>query len=110
MPRASRIASQISQPSAGGSVQLGPDDTLLYTPKADFFGDDTFTYTIDDGNGGQATAQVTVNVESVNDAPTALDDSFSVSEDSLANQLDVLANDSIDPDSGETLHDQSLIG
>ena|GEM_PF-7015138 len=97
------IVTQVSQASAGGSVQLGPDGTLLYTPRADFFGDDTFTYTIDDGNGGQASAQVLVNVANVNDAPTALDDSFSVSEDSLANQLNVLANDSIAPDSGETL-------
>ncbi|MCP3693193.1 MAG: hypothetical protein GY917_13425, partial [Planctomycetaceae bacterium] len=77
------IVTQVSQASAGGSVQLGPDGTLLYTPRADFFGDDTFTYTIDDGNGGQASAQVLVNVANVNDAPTALDDSFSVSEDSL---------------------------
>ncbi|MCP4813085.1 MAG: hypothetical protein GY888_11280, partial [Planctomycetaceae bacterium] len=32
------IVTQVSQASAGGSVQLGPDGTLLYTPRADFFG------------------------------------------------------------------------
>ena len=42
-----------------------------YTPNANFFGTDSFTYTISDGNGGTDTATVTVTVTEVNDAPTA---------------------------------------
>ena len=32
---------------------------VSYTPAANYFGPDTFTYTISDGNGGTATATVT---------------------------------------------------
>src|SRR5207249_4608384 len=35
-----------------------------------FFGPDSFTYTISDGNGGSDTATVTVTVTNVNDAPS----------------------------------------
>ncbi|MDY7228677.1 Ig-like domain-containing protein [Hyalangium rubrum] len=77
--------------------------TLSFTPAANFNGTVTFTYTVSDGNGGSDTAQVTVTVRPVNDAPTANDDSFSVAEDSVATVLNVLGNDSVVPDTGETL-------
>ena len=51
-----------------GSVTNNTTD-VTYTPPADFHGTDKFDYTIDDGNGGQDTATVTVTVASVNDAP-----------------------------------------
>jgi hypothetical protein len=41
-----------------------------YTPAQDFNGTDSFNYTVPDGNGGTATATVTINVTSVNDAPS----------------------------------------
>ena len=48
--------------------------------------EDTFTYTVSDGNGGEDTAEVTVTVEGVNDAPVAVDDTLAlaVSEDETA--------------------------
>lgn len=47
------------------------DDTLSYRPNADFFGTDTFTYTINDtsGLGDNSTATVVVTVQAVNDPP-----------------------------------------
>ncbi len=48
--------------SPGAEVALGDDGTLLYSPEADFSGQDTFTYTIGDGYGGAATAMVTVSI------------------------------------------------
>ena len=89
---------------AGGSVAIvGGGASVSYTPNADFFGVDTFTYTIDDGNGGTATATVNVTVAPANDPPQALNDTATVAEDSGANTIDVLLNDSIAPDVGETL-------
>jgi hypothetical protein len=41
-----------------------------YTPAQGFNGTDSFNYTVSDGNGGTATATVTINVTSVNDAPS----------------------------------------
>jgi uncharacterized repeat protein (TIGR01451 family) len=89
---------------ANGSVAItGGGTTVSYTPNLNYFGPDSFTYTISDGNGGTDTATVNVTVTNVNDNPTANDDSATVAEDSGANSIDVLANDSISPDAGETL-------
>ena len=89
---------------ANGSVEISADGmSVLYTPAAEFSGSDSFTYTISDGNGGTDTATVTVVVNGVNDPPDAADDTAGVQEDSAANVIDVLANDSFAPDAGETL-------
>lgn len=89
---------------ANGSVAItGGGTSVSYTPNANFFGSDSFTYTISDGNGGTDTATVNVTVTNVNDPPDAIDDAATVAEDSGANTIDVLANDSFTPDAGETL-------
>ena len=54
---------------ANGTVSINPDKTIHYAPALNFFGSDSFTYTIDDGHGGQSTATVNVTVNAVNDAP-----------------------------------------
>ena len=65
--------------SAGnGSVVINQDGSLSYTPKANFSGSDTITYTISDGKGGTSTATVAVSIEAVADKPTlSLDGSSS---------------------------------
>ena len=55
---------------------------VSYTPDANYFGPDSFTYTIGDGNGGTATATVNVTVTTVNDNPVADADGATVAEDS----------------------------
>jgi len=54
---------------ANGTVVDNNDGTVTYTPNANFSGSDSFSYTIDDGNGGTSTAAVGVTVDPVNDAP-----------------------------------------
>ena len=51
----------VTQP-ANGTVTVNADGTVTYTPRANFYGVDTFTYTIADGNGGTDSATVTVTV------------------------------------------------
>ncbi|MFH1532715.1 MAG: M60 family metallopeptidase [Pseudomonadota bacterium] len=46
--------------SPGAAVTPFDDQILIYSPPAGFSGADTFTYTVADGYGGAATAQVTV--------------------------------------------------
>lgn len=93
--------SAVSAPAVG-AVQIGPNGKdLRYTPAADFFGDEIFQYTLSDGLGGEDVAAVTVSVTPRNDPPLAADDSFTVSEDSVAGVVDVLANDQTEE--GETL-------
>ena len=55
-----------------GAVTINPDGTLTYTPAGDFNGTDTISYIVSDGNGGTATAIVTVTVNAVNDAPVVV--------------------------------------
>ncbi|HLB80297.1 MAG TPA: tandem-95 repeat protein, partial [Dongiaceae bacterium] len=81
---------------ANGSVAVNADNTVTYTPNPNFNGTDAFTYTVSDGRGGNATAQVALTVNPVNDAPIAVGDSYAVNEDTALNvgaALGVLAND-----------------
>jgi VCBS repeat-containing protein len=75
-----------------GTVSINPDNTVKYTPAANYNGSDSFTYTVSDGNGGTATATVTVTITAVNDAPVANADTTSVAEDGTVNVV-VLTND-----------------
>ena len=85
---------------ANGSTTVNSDGTIAYVPDPDFNGTDSFTYTVDDGNGGTDTASVTVTVDPVNDMPVAADDGATTDEDSTVT-IDVLGNDT-DVD-GDTL-------
>ncbi|MEZ5644406.1 MAG: Ig-like domain-containing protein [Burkholderiaceae bacterium] len=80
---------------ANGTVAIDPvSGNPVYTPNADFVGTDTFTYTISDGNGGTDTATVTVTINPVNDAPVAVDDAITVTEDTpYTSVVDLDAND-----------------
>lgn len=91
-----------SSTAAQGTVQISGNN-VLYTPRENFTGADQFTYTVRDQNGGEQTATVNVTVTAVNDRPSAVNDSFEVVGGSSQNQLDVVANDSSDPDASETL-------
>lgn len=80
---------------AHGSV-VNNTTSVSYTPAANYFGSDSFTYTVDDGNGGTDTATVTVTVTNVNDAPVAVANAYSVNQNTVLNVAapGVLANDS----------------
>ena len=90
----------VTQPSSGAVIVAGPG-TVFYLPPLNFWGTTSFTYTVSDGAGGEATATVFVDVAPVNDAPLARSDEFRLSN-YLTASLDVLDNDS-DID-GDPLH------
>jgi hypothetical protein len=71
----------VTQGANGSAAINNPDGTVTYTPATDFNGSDSFDYTISDGNGGTASATVSVSVAPVNDAPIAEDQSVSTAED-----------------------------
>ncbi|MES2961494.1 MAG: tandem-95 repeat protein [Pseudomonadota bacterium] len=64
---------------------------ISYIPQANYNGNDSFSYTISDGHGGEIVKTVTVNVISVNDVPIALITSAVTNEDTPT-ILDVLAS------------------
>lgn len=86
---------QLSQPANGRATLVG-SDAIRYVPGRDFHGVSSFSYTIADGFGGTATAQVTITVTPVNDPPQAGNDSVTTRSEAPVT-IDVLDND-FDPE------------
>jgi autotransporter-associated beta strand protein len=82
----------ISQAVSGfGTLTILADQHLSYTPNPDFVGVDTVIYSITDGKGGTASAELVVDVFSNND-PIAVDD-VAATNDKTVLHIAVLAND-----------------
>ena len=80
---------------AKGTAAIVSGDRIRYVPDYGACGNDTFSYVVEDGNGGSDSASVAIVIENL--PPTAGDDSASTQEDAAV-LIDVLANDS-DPGS-----------
>ena len=80
---------------SNGILTLNPDGTFVYTPNADFFGTDTFTYRANDGAIDSNIATVTITVTPVNDAPTAtnLSAAETYTEDTALNLTNIVVSD-----------------
>jgi VCBS repeat-containing protein len=63
-------ATLVNGPANAASFTLNANGTFSYTPSADFFGSDSFTYRANDGNANSNVATVTITVNAVNDAPS----------------------------------------
>jgi outer membrane protein OmpA-like peptidoglycan-associated protein len=84
----------VTQPANGAVSNSG--NGVVYTPRTGFLGQDSFTYTVSDGQGGTATATVNITVADL--APIAADDSATVAGGASVT-VAVLANDR-DPEGG----------
>ena len=74
-------------------VTYDPNNAFAFLA-ADQVGQEQFVYTIDDGNGGLDSGLVTVNITGQNDAPIAVNDDGSVTDEDTPITINVLANDS----------------
>ena len=81
---------------AHGTTVVNADKTIRYTPDADFFGTDTFTFTVADARGAVTTQRMTMTVAGTPDAPAAAGDTASTVK-GTAVSVAVLGNDA-DPD------------
>lgn len=89
-----------------GTPADGSDDWLEFTPASNFAGDATFTYQASDGMALSLAANVTIAVYAVNDAPVAVADSLTATEDTTLNitRDDLLGTDADndeDPDNAD---------
>ena len=83
-----------------GSVTINTDNKIIYTPNKNFFGSDSFTYTISDGKSGTNTATVEITVNPVNDKPVIKSKPVTTARAWGAYSYDVKAKD---PDVGDIL-------
>jgi VCBS repeat-containing protein len=83
---------------ASGKVEVNAaTGEFTYTPKADFNGTDSFTVTIEDGQGGSTTQLVKIEVAAVNDAATfGGSGTGKVSEDGTPGAKGTLTVDDVD--------------
>ncbi len=88
-PTTGLTVQSVTQPPKGTAAILG--NQVVYTPKADFNGTDTFAYTVTNGSTTVGAA-VTVTVLPVNDAPVATADAAKTTV-GTATVIDVLKND-----------------
>ena len=69
------------------------DDQVVYTPDPEFNGTDSFTYTVNDSEGTPTDpTTVSIDVESINDTPIAVDDTTTTAENTPIS-IDVNEND-----------------
>ncbi|MEM7129487.1 MAG: sugar-binding protein [Chloroflexota bacterium] len=72
----------IGTPTSGTAQQSGQE--ILYSPTLDFFGTDTFAYTIQDAAGNVASAFVSITIYPVSDIPIANAQSITMAQNSIA--------------------------
>lgn len=80
------------QSTTNGNLALNADGSFIYTPNLNFFGTDTFTYTLSDGIATSSTVVVSLTINAVNDAPVSNDDVATTDED-MPVIITVLGND-----------------
>ena len=90
------VTARLVEGPANGVLSLESDGTFVYTPNADFFGEDSFTYVGQNGTTETNVTKVTINVLATQDAPVGVADTYTINEDEvLSPSLDegVLSND-----------------
>ncbi|MBP88848.1 MAG: hypothetical protein CMJ64_19400 [Planctomycetaceae bacterium] len=83
----------VGDTSSGGTVIVVGGTTLTYTPPNGFFGNDSFSYSVQDAEGATDSADVSITILPSQVMPIAVDDSFTVNPGTTNNSLDVLSND-----------------
>ncbi len=89
----------LTQPAHGTVTLINGNTQVAYTPVANYFGSDSFQYSVIDSGGLESgLATVSITVDNVNDAPTVQNDQATgILEDSTSNAINVLANDEPGP-------------
>ncbi|MEM9826410.1 MAG: Ig-like domain-containing protein [Planctomycetota bacterium] len=88
------VQTQFGTSQTNGFVRIANDgQSIFFTPTTGFSGETFFTYSVIDAAGNTDTATVTLQVQFQSLTPIALDDIFTVPENSNNRPLNVLDND-----------------
>ncbi len=82
----------VSNGPGNGVANIRNGVVIEYRPRAGYVGQDRFSYTVEDSGGLRVTANVTINITNVNDAPIAEND-FAATNQNTPVVVRVLAND-----------------
>ncbi|WP_042152958.1 Ig-like domain-containing protein, partial [Pseudoalteromonas sp. '520P1 No. 412'] len=84
----------ISNQATSGQVKINTDATVTYSPNSDFYGTDSFSYIITDSEKSTFyDVLVSITINSVNDAPIAVDDTITDITKGTVYIINVLGND-----------------
>jgi VCBS repeat-containing protein len=101
-PRTITLAENTSAPVVSKAASHGTTSisggTVIYTPAANYNGNDSFVVTASDGKGGTATQTINISVTPVNDAPVFAATSQAVSATAGAARTIALAATDVDGD------------
>ncbi|TXD50137.1 Ig-like domain-containing protein, partial [Polaribacter sp. IC073] len=89
-----------------GVVTVTTAGAISFAPAANYNGSSTFVYVISDGNGETATANETITIDAVNDAPQANPDTGSTDEDvtlTVVKANGLIDDNDTDIDAGDVL-------
>ena len=75
-PENEALSTSVVTGPANGSLTLNADGSFVYMPALNFAGTDGFTYAVTDASGFTSEATATITVNSVNDIPVAVPDSY----------------------------------
>ncbi|NQT38245.1 MAG: tandem-95 repeat protein, partial [Planctomycetes bacterium] len=80
-PQGNPITAVLDVGPQHGTLQLDPEGSFVYLPDSNYVGPDSFTYTSNDGLENSELATVTLEVTPVDDATIAVDDDYTIDED-----------------------------
>jgi hypothetical protein len=69
-PGQTLVVTSVAVPAHGVAAVATGGSGVTYAPSANYFGADSFTYTVTDGQGATAVGTVSITVTAVNDAPS----------------------------------------
>ncbi len=92
----------VSETSHGSLNGTAP--SLTYTPDKNFNGSDSFSFKVNDNTEDSTPATVSITVSPVNDPPVTKSDAVVTREDTPAQTIDVLANDTDIDNEGRNLY------
>jgi hypothetical protein len=95
-PESDPLTAVLDSGPTNGSLDFNPDGSFIYTPTLNYYGGDSFTYYAFDGQANSNIATVYLLISPVNDAPVAVADAYTTTEDTPLEIAapGLLANDS----------------
>ncbi len=100
------LTAVLSEDVTNGILILNPNGSFIYTPTSQYFGNDVFTYYVNDGTDNSNTTTVTITINEVNFVPIATNDTYNTYEDDgnlIVNVDNGILNNDNDADTDNTL-------